>query len=426
MMQNVTTHTLPNGLTMLLVPKSGSPSTTVTVMVRVGSRHEADKESGISHFIEHNVFKATTNRPKRNQTTEEMEGLGAVTNAATGHEFTYYYAKAASFQTEKILDVVMDISLNMTFPQDDLDIEKGNVIEEINMYQDNPSARIMEKYTDFIWQGHPLGRSILGTRDTVSSFTREMMLDYVNRHYTPQNMVVVVSGSFDADKVTELISTYYQSIDRKGEQTNTLQFSEFQQSARVLLDRFDSQQSHLCLGVKTFGRTDERRYALDTLNAVLGQGLSSRLFRRIRDELGLAYYIGSMNYEYEDTGIWFARAGVDNKRATLAVSAVLEEFRKLAQEPVGEDELRKAKEYVKGKTLLGVETSDNLGEWYGFQVLQNESMITPEEYNDKIEVVSAQELQRVAGELLKNKHLNLGIIGPFDDPEAFQAVLTIE
>ncbi|NTV31635.1 insulinase family protein [candidate division WWE3 bacterium] len=419
-------HTLPNGLRIIFVPKKDSPSTTVTVMVGVGSRQETDAESGISHFIEHNVFKATTNRPKRNQTTEQMEGLGAVTNAATGHEFTYYYAKAAAFQTEKILDIVMDISLNMTFPQEDVDIEKGNVIEEINMYQDNPSARIMEKFTDFIWQGHPLGRSILGTKETVSSFNRDVMLEYVNKHYVLSQMIVVVSGSFDETNVAKIITEYYQHATRTGVAQDLLPYIENQEKPQILVDHFESQQSHICVGVKSFGRTDDRRYALDTINSVLGQGLSSRLFRRIRDELGLAYYIGSMNYEYADTGIWFARAGVDNKRAALAVSAILEEFKKLASEKIGEEELRKAKEYIKGKTLLGVETSDNVGEWYGFQELQNEDIITPEEYNQRIEQVSAQELMQVASDLLQNKLLNLGIIGPFSDSSEFEKILTLE
>ena len=416
--------TLENGLRIITVPDSSSPSATVMVLVGVGSRHEEPSLAGISHFIEHNVFKGTKNRRRRNQIAEEIDGLGGVSNPGTSFEFTHYWVKAASSQIEKILDIVMDISLNMTFPKKDLEIERGNVIEEINMYQDNPLYRLLDDFLEFVWGGQPVGRRINGTKKTVKRMTQRQMLDFVAHNYTPERMVAVVAGNIDAEKVNSQISSYYagfksEPLNKSGPEP----FREFQKKPRIHLDTDETQQTHLCLGVKTFDRHDERRFALDLLNTILGEGMSSRLFRKIREEMGLAYYVGSANYEMADTGLWFARAGVDNKRAEQAIRAVLKEFQKLAERKVGAGELKKAKEYVKGKTLLGVETSDALGGWFGFRELFEEEMISPEDYNQSIEAVTAAEIKAVAKDLLRSDRLNLGVVGPFKDKGKFEKIL---
>lgn len=416
--------TLKNGLRILTVPKMDSPSMTVMVMVGVGSRYEGPHLAGISHFIEHNVFKGTKRRPRRNQIAEEIEGLGGVTNASTSFDNTYYWAKAAASQTQKILDIVVDISLNMTFPKKDLEIERGNVIEEINMYQDNPPARLLTDFLEFSWGGQPVGRRIIGTKETIEKITQKQMLDFVRRNYTPERMVVVAAGNVNVKRIEQQISDYYDRADQGSAATITV-FEEFQKEPRVYLDSDETQQTHLCLGVKTFDRYDERHFVLDLLNAVLGEGMSSRLFRKIREEMGLAYYVGSANYEMADTGLWFAQAGVDNKRAEEAIKAILEEFQKLAEKEVGVRELKKAKEYVKGKTLLGVETSDALGGWFGFRELFGEEMISPKDYNQRIEAVSAAEIRSVAQGLLRGDRLNLGIVGPFKDKSQFEEILRL-
>lgn len=420
--------TLKNGLRIITVPESSSPSATVMVMVGVGSRYEETHLAGISHFIEHNVFKGTKNRPRRNQITEEIEGLGGVTNAWTGFDYTNYWAKAAAPQVEKILDIVMDISLNMRFPKKDLEIERGNVIEEINMYQDNPPARLLTDFLEFSWGNQPVGRRISGTKETVKSITQKQMLDFVHRNYIPERMVVVAAGNVNSGKINSQVSKFYEDFVN-GEAIDILPvepFKEFQKKQRVHLDTDETQQTHICLGFKSFDRYDERRFASDLLNTILGQGMSSRLFRKIREEMGLAYYIGSANYELADTGLWFARAGVDNKRVEQAIMAIIEEFQSLALQNVDAKELRKAKEYVKGKTLLGVETSDALGGWFGFKELFGEEMISPEEYNKSIEAVTAAEIKSVAQDLLRSDRLNLGVVGPFKDKGKFEKILSLE
>ena len=419
--------TLKNGLRILTVPKQDSPSATVMVLVGVGSRHEESHLSGISHFIEHNVFKGTRDRPRRNQIAEEIEGLGGITNAATGHECTYYWAKAAATKTERILDIVMDISLNMTFPKKDLEIERGNVIEEINMYKDNPPARLLTDFLEFSWGGQPVGRRIIGTKKTVKNITQKQMLDFVRRNYTPERIVVVSAGAVSAEKVNSQVSSYYAEFKREPlNKSGPKSFREFQENPRIHLDSDKTQQTHICLGVKSFDRYDERRYALDLLNTILGEGMSSRLFKKIREEMGLAYYVGSENYELADTGLWFARLGVDSKRAEEAVKAVLTEFQKLAERKVSDRELKKAKEYIKGTTLLSVETSDALGGWYGFRELFGEEMISPSEYNQRLDAISTTEIKAVASDLLREDRLNLGIVGPFEDKSRFEKILKFD
>lgn len=423
--------TLGNGFRIITVPKPDSPSATVMVMVGVGSRHEESHLAGISHFIEHNVFKGTKDRPRRNQIAEEIEGLGGVSNAATSFDYTCYWAKAAAAQTEKILDILMDISLNMTFPKKDLEIERGNIVEEINTYQDNPLHRLLDDFLEFVWGSQPVGRRIIGTKKTVSSLTQQQMLDFVSRNYTPERMVIVAAGKVDPEKIGSQIASFYAGFKSEPLKKGVTEpFREFQKKPRVHLDTDDTKQTHICLGVKSFDRYDERRYALDLLNAILGEGMSSRLFRKIREEMGLAYYIGSANYELADTGLWLAKAGVDNKRVEQAIKAILEELQRLALpclqaglESIAAKEIRKAKEYVKGKTLLGAETSDALGGWFGFKELFGEEMISPEEYNQHIESVTATEIKAVAQDLLREDRLNLGIVGPFKDESKFEKIL---
>lgn len=425
-MKNFTCHktTLSNGLRIITVPMANSPSATAMVLVEVGSRHEPDDLAGISHFIEHNVFKGTKNRPHRNQIAEEIEGMGGVSNPGTYHDFTDYWIKASASQCSRILDIAMDISQNMTFPKEDLEVERGNVIEEIRMRRDDPVERLYRDFINFIWGEQPVGRYIYGSEESVRKISREQMLEFVKQNYVPERKVVVVAGKFNEEQVRSQITDYHDNIENPPfNKPDRTRFNEFQFEPRIYLDTDDTKQTHLCLGVKIFGRHDKRRYALDLLDNILGHGLSSRLHKKIRDDLGLAYYVGSANLEFEETGLWAAMAGVNTQRVEKAILAILEEFKKLTQEKVGEAEIRKAKEYVKGKTLLGVETSDDLAQWYGFQELLEDEVLSPEEYNQRIEAVTADDLQAVAQGLIKKEKWNLGLVGPFEEKEKFEDLL---
>ncbi len=409
--------TLPNGLRILSIPKQESPSTTVMVLVGVGSRFETEDQSGIAHFIEHNVFKGTTTRTKPNQVSFDIESIGGDSNAGTGNEFTYYWAKSAAPLAPKILDVMLDISLNMTFPQKDLEIERGNVIEEINMYEDNPMRKVMVDYIDLVWNGHPLGRKISGTKETVSAFTRDDMVNFVHQNYTMDKTVVVISGGGDHKALVDQVVNAYQDVSSQKGPTAML-YQDVQDKGLVNVVHKELEQSHLCMGFRTFGRHDERSYVLDVANAILGEGMSSRLFFKVREELGLAYYIGSSIWDFDETGLWFVRAGVDNKRVDEALSAITAEFIKLARNKVTNDEINRAKEFIKGKTLLSVETSDDLGQWYGFQELLEKEVLSPAQYNQKIDQVTAEQVVEVVSTLAVPSKVSLSIIGPFEEKEA--------
>lgn len=418
--------TLPNGLRIISIPKNDSPSTTVMVIVGVGSRDEKGEQSGIAHFIEHNVFKGTSKRTKPNQVVYDIESVGGETNAGTSNEYTYFWAKSASAFASKILDVILDISLHMTFPQKDLEIERGNVIEEINMYEDNPMQKVMTEYIELVWGDHPLGRKISGTKETVSSISREDMVSFVQDNYTPEKKIVIISGGGDHQGLIEQVTDAFDSVPSRGPGKLPLAYDKVQDRFLINVTEREIGQTHLCVGFRSCGRNDERRFACEVANAILGEGMSSRLFFRIREELGLAYYVGSGLWEHDETGMWIVRAGVDTNRIDEALQSIAHEFTRLRTEKVTDTELRRAKEYIKGKTLLSTETSDDLGEWYGFQELLEKTVITPEEYNSKIEEVSVDNVLDIAREFIHYEKMSVGIIGPYKEGEKdrFEKVLS--
>lgn len=419
--------TLSDGIRVMTIPKLESPSAVAMVLVGVGSRYEEERLQGISHFIEHNVFKGTTKRPKRGQIAETVEGLGGETNAATGFEYTYYYAKSAPVYFDTMLDVVMDISVNMTFPSEDVEIERGNVLEEIRLTKDTPTRRLLKEYCEFIWGKQAVGRDIAGTEVTVGSITKTDMHKFVGETYTKDNILIVVAGHIDPDIVTSQIENFYSSSAMNPKKMITAPgFNEFQKSPGVMLVPHKSEQTHLCLGVKTFGKSDKRRFALDLLNVVLGEGMSSRLHKKVRDDLGLAYYVGSGNWELIDTGVWFIRAGVDTKRVEQAIKVLLGELRRLMSDLISKEEFDRAKAYVKGGTLLGVETSDDLASWYGFQALTENEILSPVEYCKQIDALTRENLRDVASEILRNDRINIGILGPFENASEFQTYVKLD
>lgn len=416
-------HILPNGLRVLLIPKD-SPSSTAMVMVKAGSRYETEKEAGLSHFIEHNVFKGTVKRPDAQKLDSEIESLGGIHNAGTSQEFTYYWTKVPNLHLISALDVVLDISLNATFPQKDLEIERGNVIEEIHMYEDNPQSKVAEDFLQLIFDKKPIGRNIAGFVKTVAGFQKEDLVSFVSRFYQPQNMMVVVCGKFNEEEIQTKVEEYF-GKQKKDQAPSFIKFEAKQQEARSLLEHRDIQQTHFVLGVTAFDRHDDKRFALKVASTLLGEGLGSRLFQHIRNQLGLAYYIDSEYESFDDTGLWVVSAGVNSNQTKVAIAAVLSELRKLTDQKVEKDELIRAKELIKGKNLFGVETSHGLASFIGFQALLSKEVLSTGEINQRIDGVTAEDLQKVAQELLKTEMLNLALIGPQKERNAFEEILKI-
>ncbi|KKS43976.1 MAG: Peptidase M16 domain protein [candidate division CPR1 bacterium GW2011_GWA2_42_17] len=417
-------HILKNGLRILLIPKD-SPSSTVMVMVKAGSRYETDKEAGLAHFVEHNVFKGTAKRPNAQKLDSEIESLGGIHNASTGQEYTDYIAKVPSEHTVGALDVILDISLNSTFPQKDLEIERGNVIEEIHMYEDDPQSKVAWDFLSFLFDKEPLGRHIGGFVTTVAGFQREDLTSFVSRFYQPSNMMVVVCGQFNEEEIQNKIEEYFGKLPAN-QAPSFLRFETQQKEAQSFLEYRDIQQTHLVLGVTAFDRHDERRFILEVASTILGEGLGSRLFQRIRNQLGLAYYINSEYESFDDIGLWAISAGVNNSQAKAAIGAVLSELKKLIDQRVEKDELIRAKELIKGKNLFGIETSHGLASFIGFQSLLSKEVLSTEEINQRIDSVTAEDIQKVSQELLKTKKLNLALIGPQQDKKGFDEILKID
>ncbi|MBI4993726.1 insulinase family protein [Candidatus Wolfebacteria bacterium] len=422
-MQNFNKITLKNGLRIILAPKDDSLATTVLILVEAGSKYETKEINGISHFLEHMCFKGTKKRPKSIDISSELDAIGASYNAFTGQEYTGYYAKARIEHFDKILDVVSDIYLNPVFNQKEINKERGVIIEEINMYEDLPKRRVQELFTALLYGDQPAGWDIAGEKEVIKKINRADFIKYKNSHYLPQATLVVVSGKFDKNAI-EKIKKIFSSI-KIGKKNSKIKTKEFQAKPEILIKHKESDQTHLVLGVRTFDIFDERKYALQVLSDILGGGMSSRLFQKVREELGAAYYVYSSADLYTDHGYLAVPAGVDNKRVEIVIKAILGEFKKLAQKPVSKKELERSKEHLLGHLFLSLETSDEIASFYGGQEILTGKIVSPNELVKKIQAVKAEEIQQIAREIFKNGKLNLALIGPFKEKSQFEKILNL-
>src|SRR3954464_11716179 len=412
-----TKSTLPNGLRVVTHPMDGAKSVAVMVMLAAGSRYETKDTSGIAHFAEHMFFKGTEKRPTAKDISAEVDGIGGEFNAFTGKEYTGYYIKCAAEHRALALDVLADQLLSSRFDAEEIEREKGVIIEELNMYVDTPRDRIDSVYETLLFGDQPLGWDIIGTKETIRAANRQTFVDYLRDWYTPRRMVVGAAGAVNGDFQAEVEAQFGHLDDRPSGDWNQVEF--VQTEPRVLLETRDSDQAHLRLGVRGIQTTSPDRYAMQVLTAVLGGGMSSRLFIEVRERLGLAYYVYGYHQSYADAGTLFAQAGVDTERIDQAVSTIVREFRSLASDPVPEDELRRCKNYLKGRLVLQLEDPRGLIT-FGLrrEVLENR-LAEPEGGLEGVEAVTAQDVQRLAREVMVDDGFNLAIVGPFDDEPHF-------
>ncbi len=417
-----TKTTLPNGLRVVTAPMPQAKSVAVMVMVAAGSRYETRDTSGIAHFAEHMFFKGTENRPTAKDISAEVDGIGGEFNAFTGKEYTGYYIKCAAEHRSLALDVLADQLLRSKFDPDEVEREKGVIVEELNMYVDTPRDHVDSVYDHLLFGDQPLGWDIIGTKETIRAAKRQTFLDYLGAWYTPRRLVVGAGGAVDDAFLAEVQAQFGHLEDRPTGQPQPVQVS--QDTARVSLDTRDSDQTHLCLGVRGLPTDDPDRYPMQVLSAILGGGMSSRLFIEVRERHGLAYYVFCHHQAYADAGTLVAQAGVDTERVDLAVSTILTEFRKLADGPVSGDELRRVKNYLKGRLVLQLEDPRGLLMFGLRREVLEDKLVEPEEVADGIEAVTAQDVQRVAERVIRTDSLNFGLVGPFDDERRFLDLLT--
>lgn len=414
---------LKNGMRVITVPMADNPAVTVLVMVEAGSKYETNETSGLSHFLEHMCFKGTRTRPRAINISRELDSIGAQYNAFTSQEFTGYYAKSGPRHLDTILDVVSDMYVNPLFDEEEIEKEKGVIIEEINMYEDTPSKHVHDLFMELLYGDQPAGWNIAGRKETVKAMKREYFEDYRRKHYVSGATTVVVAGKFNEETIFDEIEKKFQGI-HEGEKHDKTKVVEKQKSPAMKIKYKKTDQAHIVLGVRTCDIWSKSVPVLRVISAILGGGMSSRLFQKLRDEMGVGYYVSAGNDIYTDHGYFEVSTGVDRERVGEVIKAVILEFRKLKEDTVPPDELKKAKDYIIGNMLLGLETSDAVAEFFGYQEILKREVNTPSDQAKKINMVSAEEIKEVANVVFENKNLNLAIIGSFKSGKDFKNLLS--
>lgn len=413
---------LPNGVRVLTAPMPHVKSTSCFVMLAAGSRYESRETNGIAHFAEHMFFKGTERRPRSRDLTSLIDGIGGEFNAFTAKEYTGYYVRSAAEARDVALDVLVDMLRHSKFEPEEIEREKGVIVEEMNMYFDTPRDAIGGVYEELLYGDQPLGWEIIGTRETVRGATRDTFTDYLGRWYRPERMVVGVGGRIEGDLVGTLERLLGDLPPADTGEPPPVDLGE-NGGPRVCLKTKQSDQAHLCLGVRSYPLRHPDRYALQLLTTVLGGGMSSRLFTEVRERRGLAYYVFGANNSYTDAGSLYAQAGVDINRIDDALTTIVRELQKIAEEPVPPDELEKARSSAKGRFALQLESPHGTI-LFGLrrEVLEGEA-VEPDTVVEGLDAVTAEDVQRVAADLVGGGRLRLALIGPFDDTERFERLL---
>lgn len=408
--------TLSNGLRVAIVSDRQATTVTASVLVGVGSAFETQKENGLSHFLEHMAFKGTTRRPTPKILLEEIESLGAVSNAFTSQEYTGYWVKGNPRHLDKFIDILADIYQESTLPENEIQKEKGVIIEEINMYEDMTPYKASDVIFEMLYGKHALARSILGTKETVASFSREDFLSYKKRYYNASNTVVVLAGDVVLSKAMAMIKKGFGELS-KSKKNRRSSVSVLQKAPLTKIFSKTSDQAHFILAFRSikFGHKDAA--AVRILATILGRGMSSRLALIIRDELGAAYYVSAQQNSFVDQGVFFISAGIDKTRLEEVISRIIIECNRLKQEKVEDKELAKAKEFSIGNIRLGLELSDDVASFYGTQMVLEQTIKTPEQVIGEIRKVTARDVMRVAKIIFQAQKANLAVVGPFKNSD---------
>lgn len=436
---------LKNGLTLITAPVKGTKTVTVLVIVGTGSKYETSRNNGISHFLEHMLFKGTEKRPNTLAISGELDAVGAEFNAFTSKEYTGYYVKVAAAKTELALDVVSDILLNSRFDAREIERERGVIIEEINMKQDNPMNYIDDLFEQLLYGNCPAGWDIVGSKKNISAISRQDFIDYFSQQYQAQNTTICFAGSIDTAQ-RKKIERYFQGFAAKHRFKNfhdKLSVKVKQNQPKIKVHYKETDQAHFYLGVHAYPYGHKKEMAARLLGIILGGSMSSRLFTEVRERHGLAYYVRAHHESYSDSGYLAAQAGVAITKIDEAIKVILAEFKKLKMILVPEEELRRVKDLIKGRATIQLEASDDVAEWYGRQAVlkltqmregnpprpagtppkEGNKIITPEEFFKLVEKVRAEDIMEVAREIFVTEKLNLAVIGPYKDGRSFEKLL---
>ncbi len=413
--------TLTNGLRVLTVPMPQVRSVSIAFYLGAGSRYEVEEQAGLSHFVEHMLFKGTRRRPKAQQISETIDGIGGFMNAGTDREITSYWAKVARPHLPIALDLLSDMLLESLFEPDEMERERKVILEEISSINDSPAQRVDLLIDEVLWPGQPLGRDVGGTKESVGAITRSDLLEYMASQYAPNNAVVAVAGDLVHDEVVAAVQGHLDGWARS-KPLSWFPSVNGQTAPQTRLKWQKTEQAHLCIAFRGLSAHHPDRYALDLLNVILGEGMSSRLFLEIRERRGLAYDVHSYVSHFQDDGAVTVYAGVDPKNIDSAVEGILGELYRL-KEPIPEGELHKAKEMTKGRLMLRTEDTRSMAGWVGGQELLMGEIKSVDEIVEIVDALSAETLHRVANDLLLSEQMSLAIVGPYRSEGRFQRLL---
>jgi len=409
---------LDNGLRVITSTMPHSRSICLAILIGTGSCYESEKEAGISHFAEHLFFKGTERRPTSKEITQDIEGIGGIINGATDKELTIFWCKVAKPHFPIALDVLSDLLLNSLFDSKEIERERRVISEEINMNMDLPQQRIGMLIDGLLWPEQPLGREVIGYKETVSSITRKQILNYVTRRYIPNNTVLSIAGNIQHEEAMAQIEPLFNKWTA-GKLATGYVSNDRQTEAKLRIEPKDIEQAHLCLAVHAFSRSHPQRFTVDLLNIVLGGGMSSRLFTEIREHRGLAYDIHSYTEHFLKAGSFTIYAGVDPQKIATAVAAILEEMFQIKQ-GITANELTRAKELSKGRLYLRFEDSQNVALWYGSQEILMRQILDIDDVISIVDAITIDELKNVAGQIITDSGLNLAITGPIREDSLFK------
>ncbi|MDX1585416.1 MAG: pitrilysin family protein [Balneolaceae bacterium] len=401
--------TLDNGLKVVTEKVESVKSVSVGIWVKTGSRNETAKQAGITHFLEHMLFKGTESRSSYD-IAMSMESVGGYLNAFTSSEYTCYYSRCLNTQMDKALDVLSDMVLHPSFPQDEVEKEKKVVIEEMKMYRDSPDDYLFEEFSNKLFEGHPLGRPIIGFEETVSAFTREDLYDYMEERYQPWNLLVAVAGNTDHDRVVDMVADYFGGIPAKGEDSANEELTPYHVSNQRLTK--DIEQTHLILGRRGLDYDHDDKYRLLLANTVLGGGMSSRLHQNVREKYGYCYSINTFNQSYQDTGVYGVYVGTDKDYVKHVRKLIETELQKLQDEEIPEQELQEAKSQLKGKLMLSLESMSNRMSRLAKSELYFNRFVTLDELTENIDGVMADQVQSFARNFFDKDQFSEAILLP--------------
>ncbi|OGY90869.1 MAG: hypothetical protein A3H70_04035 [Candidatus Komeilibacteria bacterium RIFCSPLOWO2_02_FULL_48_11] len=420
-----TQHRLSNSIRIILAPHDETRAVSLLVLIRVGSRSEEPGQSGVSHFLEHLMFKGTARRPSTLVISQELDSVGAEYNAFTAKDQTGYYIKSASANLELAADMLSDMLSNSLFVAEEVERERGTILEEINMYEDNPMAKVENFFDeDFFGPGTPLGRYVIGVPRTVRAITREQIVNYWRQHYVGENIVISLSGNFKPERALAMLARKFGSLPA-GRFNSVKKARLLPRRPQLAAHYKKTNQGHMVLGFSGVPYNHKDREALGLLAIILGGNMSSRLFISVRERLGLCYFIRAQAESYEDTGTFSIQAGLDLGKVGQALKAIAIELKSVKQGGVNKEELAKAKQYIKGKTDLSLEESLDVASFYGKQVLFHRQVLTPEQALKRVMAVTKSDIARLAKKALDKRQLNLVMLSPFKSLNRFAKFLDI-